>query len=353
MYITFFDEKQLKRVTYKSEVVTPENLSWISTIEHLLDPLADEAIRLLTEGIEDKYWTYYKKKRNKSSKRRIDVPNEELKKFMRSVVYTITKKCNFLLPDYMYAYSEGKNTKQLAELHKNSDILLKYDIHSFFNSCSYEFIMQSMSEVYPFCLIKEEIICPIVMACTLNGTLPQGAPTSPLLSSIAMVPFVYNVNNRLKYLEKKWFFSIYADDIFISVNTYRWDKYWREKNIQTARKIIFSELRTTPLRLNTDKTRTVRMYKSGGTWVTGLMVNQKHQVTIGHEKKQILKATVFSFLADYKNGNIWSQEKVSSMDGKINYYRFIEPTYVDMIIQKYSDKVGVDYESAVKQILYF
>lgn len=368
MYITFFSQLQSRYVTYSTDVVTDRNLAYADQLNGALVPLCEEAQRLLKEGIKSKYFTYYKTKSD-GRKRRIDKPNEELKEYMRKVVKTFTTVGNFHFPSQMYAFVTGRRTKQLANLHKNARIVIKMDIKDFFNSCTYEFIMNSMGQVYPFCLLDWNLLEPIIQACMLNGGLPQGAPTSPILSNIAMIPFVYKANQytqnfhritksqyRYGYLiehskEFNVIFSIYADDIIISLSGTGEFKYLSntKKVKEHIEKLLGEE---TPLQLNGKKTKIVKLSKSGGVWITGLMVNKRHQVTIGHSTKQILKATIFSFLADAKNGKIWDEHKVRQMMGHVGHWRYIEPEYVDMIIQKYNQKLGMDYYATIENIIY-
>ena len=65
------------------------------------------------------------------------------------------------------------------------------------------------------------------------------------------------------------------------------------------------------------------------------MLNKNGDITIGHKKKQILKATIFNFLMDYRNGNIWDKKQTQKMQGQVAHCKYIEPEYVDMIIKKH------------------
>lgn len=362
MYITFFNSQKGCMVTYSTGIVTDRNIAFVNTINTLLVPLQEEALKLLDQGIEKKYSTYYKQKTN-GSRRRIDVPDEELKNYMRKVVRCFTHYCQFYFPDCMYAYVRGKSTKQLANLHKDAKLILKTDIRNFFNSCTGEFIINSMCQVYPFCLLEMDLLIPIVQACLLNNTLPQGAPTSPLLSNIAMIPFVYEANlkfsNQCTEKDKvhsdetpfSIHFSIYADDIILSLHGSPNLHYHTRAN--KAMDLLESLLVTmTPLRLNDKKTKIIKLWRSNGIWITGLMVNRNHQVTIGHRNKQRLKAIIFSFLSDTKNGKIWTSEQVHQICGIVSYWHHIEPEYVDMIIHKYNQKLGMNYHDEIGNIIY-
>lgn len=352
MIITF--NKDDKIVTLDSEHVSDTNFNYAERFNSLLVPLAEKAKKILEGRVEDKYYTYYKKK-SKGGHRRIDVPNEELKIFMKEVNDTFINKFNFIFPDFMYAYIHGRGIKQLAHLHKDADVIIKLDIKDFFNSCTLEFIISSMSQIYPFCLLDGELLIPILEACTLNGVLPQGAPTSPILSNIAMIPFGYRMRLKVEYIGKSEArnnnFSIYADDIIISLYCAGVKQY--KPRIERVFKLIEEVLHdNTPLLIKDEKTKVVKMWKSNGIWITGLMVTKDHRVTIGHKEKQKFKALVFTFLADYRDGKIWDIKRVQQMVGKISFYNHIEPEYVSMIIDKYEKKTGQDYIISVESIIY-
>ena len=385
MYITYADFSEMRRITCRTDIVTDKNFAYAKRENANLIPLYEQAQTLLKQNVNSKYNCYYIKKSN-GGKRQICEPHQDLKDFMKKVVKTFTTMPGFMWPDSMYAFITGRGTKQFANLHKNSRTIIHMDIKDFFNSCTFKFVAESMKQVYPFCLMDWSLLEPIIKACMLNGRLAQGAPTSPILSSIAMIPFVTEVSNwatsRTIYLakskkgnlytvyrnnkhirnliksnpkilnrifEKKIRFSIYADDIVISISLNS------KKGIRTEGCIsqIEKMLKTyTPLRINPSKTRYVDVQRKGGIWITGLMVNREHNVTIGRKNKERLKATIFSFLADYKNGNPWSEQQVRKMIGKISYARHIEPEFVDGIIEKYNQKLQLDYFDTVKNILY-
>lgn len=274
---------------------------------------------------------------------------------MRKVNNTFVDKFNFIFPNFMYGYVKNRGIKQLASLHKDNDVIIKMDIENFFNSCTLEFIQFSMTQVYPFCLLDEELLKPILMACTLHGNLPQGAPTSPILSNVAIIPSTYKMDYKINvYSNGKSIscFSIYADDIIVSfgfknkkVTNY---KAKIEKTLEIVEDSIYCE---TPLYINDEKTKIIRMWKSNGVWVTGLMITKDNRVTIGHKEKQKMKAMIYSFLADYRDGKVWSIKETQCLIGRIGFYKYIEPNYVSMIIKKYEQKTGQDYICSIENIL--
>lgn len=346
MYITFIDKESKEIVTRSTDLITPSNVSEIEKNLIYIYDLYDEAKSILSQGdINKRYNTIYIPKKN-GKKRRIDIPDESLKIYMRKFVSVFTKKLHFIFPKPIYAYVEKRSTKQMAEVHKNAYSIMKFDLKNFFPNCTLQFILNSMEEIYPFCLFNSEILETIVKACMIeyDGTyrLPQGAPSSPFLSNVAMIPIDLYISF---YIREDAIYTRFADDIFISHHKVA----NKDTFLSTEQKILHSlESFNKELDLNSDKTKFLKT-KYGEIRMLGLTVGQN--VCIGNKKKQILKATIWSFLMDAKNNKVWSKERTYKMIGFIGYCKYIEPNFVNMIIDKYEQKTGMNYHNVIKTIL--
>lgn len=352
MYITFIDKRNGEAITQSVSELTEKNSTSIDNVLPDIYRLYEEAQRILAEGdLSKRYRTEFKPKQS-GGKRRIDKPDEELKKYMRDVNNVFVKKLNLVFPQASYAYIENRSPKQLAQAHRNARIIAKFDIKNFFNNCTLEFIMTAMQEVYPFCLMDTTVLEVIVKACMLKYDdhygLPQGAPTSPILSNIAMIPIDYYFSNRYKN------YARFADDIYISFKRGQYSFIYGRDTLEELSFYVgkWLNFKNKYFVLNHRKTQMVNIVKEGGVWVLGMVINKDHNITIGSKEKQILKAKIFSFLMDAKNGNPWERKEVYRLIGKISYYRHIEPQYVDMIIQKYQEKTGMNYHTEIENIIY-
>jgi len=300
-YITFKAEDGSVE-TRKTNSLTEKNLNYITDEMTLaVYELYEEAKEILTKGnISKRYKTTYIPKRS-GKKRRIDEPDEELKAYMKKVVDVFTNTLKILFPQSSYAYIQEKSSKDMAIVHKNAYMIMKFDIKDFFKNCSLDFIMKAMETVYPFCIFDTEVIKSIVKACMLkyNGVygLPQGAPTSPILSNIAMIPFdfeferIYNPKGTTNY-------SRYADDIVISVMSVEENSFMLQTKNRRNKYFLYVEIFIESklwyynkfFSLNHDKSTMICMKDKCGAWVLGIMVNKDGNITIGHENKQKLKA---------------------------------------------------------------
>ncbi len=347
-YITFKNKDTGEIETHRTNFITEKNANAVSIIIPYFDMLEEKAEEILKLGnIRDRYSISYIPKKN-GKRRQIEKPDDILREYMRELLDVFSNKMNFLFPKNAFAYIKGRNTKQMAEIHKNSIEFLTFDIKDFFHSCSLQLILKSMSKVYPFCMIDPSVLRTILLPCMYRYNnrlvLPQGAPTSPMLSNIAMIP----TDIKMQYVFKDFVYSRYSDDIIISKDRYEiTDPRGR---LWPKTKFLYKIFRENGFRINEDKTHSGSKY-SGGFSMVGMYINPEGNITLGHKTKQVLKAMIWSFLADVKNGKKRTKKEVQKMAGKIGHYKYIEPDYVEMIIKKYEEKTGINYFKAVKDIL--
>ena len=55
---------------------------------------------------------------------------------------------------------------------------------------------------------------------------------------------------------------------------------------------------------------------------------------------------------DSKNKKYWSKEEVYKMLGVVGYWKYIEPEYVKLIIQRYETKTGMNYQKEIDNICF-
>lgn len=157
-----------------------------------------------------------------------------------------------------HSYQRGKSIRSNAESHTRKRYVANLDITDFFGSIGTMQIF-SMLIQYDFGERAADIISKLT---SLNGMLPQGAPTSPVLSN----SYLYDFDDSLfTYCENKGLsYTRYADDMTISGD--------REEDIISAIKQAKIKLRRAGLKINDKKSRIAN--RGGQQRVTGLVVNE-------------------------------------------------------------------------------
>lgn len=302
---------------------------------------------------EDKSTLYrsFKIPKRSGGLRQINAPLDDLMNALRELKYLFEKKLYASYHTAAFAYVKGRSTIDAVKRHQRnkSRWFLKLDFHDFFGSSKPEFIIAQLETIFPFNEIVarpngREALVKALSICYLNNGLPQGTPISPTLTNLFMIPIDHYIAKTAREMTPHLVYTRYADDIILSSDL---AFNWRE--VQDTIVDIVANKFHAPFSLNTAKTR----YGSsaGRNWNLGVMLNSDNQITIGHSKKKIFKAMLFSFMNDEKNGNIWSLEDTQHLQGLISYYRMVEGATIDTIIKSYSTKFDKDVEQTIKDVL--
>lgn len=304
-------------------------------------------------AIEDKSTLYrsFKIPKRSGGLRQIDAPNDELKKALYELKFIFEKKFYMSYHTSAFAYIHGRSTIDSVKRHQqnNSRWFLKTDMRHFFPSTTPDFLMKMLCMTFPFCeFIKYDSRCKDLLEkalslCFLNGGLPQGTPTSPMLTNALMIPIDHAISKMCHEYTPHLCYTRYADDILISSQyNFKWS------DVQ-GRLISILEDFGAPFTLHPEKTR----YGSsaGRNWNLGVMLNAENKITIGHEKKKVFKAMVFQFMTDDAKGKHWNIEDVQHFLGLISYYRMVEKDSIDEILKAYSKKFNKDVEITAKALL--
>ena len=304
-------------------------------------------------AVEDKSTLYrsFKIPKRSGGLRQIDAPNDELKRALYDLKMIFEKKFYMSYHTAAFAYVHGRSTIDSVKRHQQnkSRWFLKTDMRHFFPSTSQEFLMKMLCMTFPFCSFihddwgNRELLEKALSLCFLNGGLPQGTPTSPMLTNALMIPIDHAISKMCHEYQPHLCYTRYADDILISSEySFKWT------DVQ-SKLIAILESFGAPFSLHPDKTR----YGSsaGRNWNLGVMLNAENKITIGHEKKKVFKAMVFQFMTDDAKGVAWALEDVQHFLGLVSYYRMVEKESIDTILATYSAKFNKDVEATAKALL--
>ena len=316
----------------------------------LMEFVARYADLINTKNKETLYRSFKIPKRS-GGLRQIDAPNDELKKALYELKLILEKKFYMTYHTCAFAYVHGRCTIDSVKRHQqnNSRWFLKTDMRHFFPSTTPEFLMKMLCMTFPFCefvrydIGNKELLESALSICFLRGGLPQGTPTSPMLTNAMMIPIDHAINKMCHEYAPHLCYTRYADDILISSQyNFKWS------DVQ-GRVISILEAFNAPFTLHPEKTRYGS--SSGRNFNLGLMLNVKNQITIGHEKKKVAKACVFQFMTDYEKGKPWCLEDTQHLAGQLSYYKMVEPEFVALLLGKYTEKFGLDVMEAIKTVL--
>ena len=174
----------------------------------------------------------------------------ELHKKMASILYE-----EYLFDDHSFAYQKRKSVKACAECHKHSVSFLKFDIHKFFNSIEKKKLVKKLMKEFELDTIYEEQISTILDTSFVEGKMPIGLITSPILSDIYMKEFDREFASELGNC---YIYTRYADDILISYS----DIISQEEELR-IKSLLKEKLSTLGLILNEKKYMRRDLIKNG------------------------------------------------------------------------------------------
>jgi len=278
-------------------------LNWIEKNDPELDvarkPLDANYLLFLARTKEKRYKHFYINKKS-GKKREIKTPDEHLKRVQRLLnclmQLIFEPKAHYCSNGFLY----GRDIVRNARPHVNKTFLLNCDLKDFFPSINFRRV-KTVLGLAPFNFVdeKEHLAFLIANLCTYQNELPQGAPTSPLLSNVVTQKLDRKLNKYCSFRNIKY--SRYADDLSFSSNRQIFNTEFLEElnNIVTSENFKLNEEKT---RIKSDMDR---------QQVTGLIVNEK--INIKREYIQKVRAMLNNW---EKGGIYYAQLKFREHQGK-------------------------------------
>ena len=216
------------------------------------------------------YRTFFRLKKN-GKKRKIEAPCPELKAMQASLAKVLQDR---VLSDSAHGFVVGRSPLTNAMNHLSQRYVLNIDVKDFFPSIKQRRFIQLVGDRFDPPLLEW-----ISYICFWKGALPQGAPTSPVLSNI----YLSKVDERMEALAQKkgLRYSRYADDLTFSGN----DSL--KADMAVVLKEVDQTLRSLCLIRNEKKTKLMPYYQR--QVVTGIVVNGDKTTLSGKIKQEWLK----------------------------------------------------------------
>lgn len=225
---------------------------------------------LYKRRIENSYASFEIPKKN-GDPRVIDTPNDKLKLIQRELSEMLYKihvdyiTQNGIKTSVSHGFEKNKSIVTNAHRHKNKKYLLNIDISDFFSSFNFGRVQGYFYKSREF-MFSKEVATIIAQLVCYKGKLPQGAPTSPIISNL-----IFNiVDLKILALAKKYRlnYTRYADDMSFSTN----NKVFKKEYLNFIKELS-DLLEKNGFEINKNKTRLE--YCSSRQEVTGLTVNNK------------------------------------------------------------------------------
>lgn len=202
------------------------------------------------------FYTAYEIPKDGGGVRRIDAPKGELKAIQGRILRNIL---NQRRPDkHATAFLPGSSLLKNVNPHVGRVVVVRIDLKDFFPNIRFPAVRKVFQDFgYPY-----RVASILASFCTLNGRLPQGAPTSPAISNFVCA----KLDRRIHGLSKKMKFRYtrYADDLIFSSNN---------PKFTSLLPLLKSMIAEEGFIVNEKKTKIMRSGQC--QLVTGVVVNEK------------------------------------------------------------------------------
>ena len=234
----------------------------------------------------------------------IHAPKKELK-FLQKKLSNVLWECylesieskskdkNFKTPVLSHAFEKGKSIITNSQMHRNKKYILNIDLKNFFDSFNFGRVRGFFIKDKDF-TVSPEIATVIAQIACYQGKLPQGAPSSPIITNLITRILDY----RIVKIAKKYRFtySRYADDMTFSTNReLNSNKLRASKELENFLTELEDLIISSGFEINPKKTRLSNNMQRQE--VTGLVVNKKINV-----KREYVKNTRAMAFRLYKDG---------------------------------------------------
>lgn len=298
-----------------------------------INGLSDNQIRrFMSKRAREAAYIGFDIQKKAGASRHISAPVGSLKEIQQALNLFLQTVCE--VSSAAMRFVPGRSIVTNAGVHVGSSVIFNCDLKDFFPSITKSMVRKSIAtELSPLHPAREVIsrICNIVTAPRPDGVeaLPQGAPTSPVVSNLVMK----QLDRRLMgFAEKNGYrYTRYADDITFSTT----GPYFSRVPIKSEAIIAIIE----DCGFTVNPKKTVIQTQSSRKVVTGLKVSKKVNVS----RKYIKQLRVMLYLwesrgyyeaqmivgNEFRSGSEADLTKI--INGKINYLCMVkgreDPTY--------------------------
>ena len=304
----------------------------MSLIDRMSDyfGLRESELARLIKSAPLRYKVYRIPKKREGEFRIIAQPSKEVKALQYWMIDNMLKD----LPVHpcALAYKKGASIKKNALAHSNNNFLLKVDFADFFPSIKPEDLWAYLERNHPNSFTQEDFnFASYILFWSPKHVrkgglqLSIGAPSSPLISNLVM--FDFDCEAAKVAMEYEAQYTRYADDLAFSTN-----KPYSLNKIYESIENICKGLTHPKLTINTSKT--VFSSKKNRRRITGLIVTNEGNVSLGRERKRMIRTTI----DHYGKGKLSTEQKLN-LQGLLAFAIDVEPNFIETMEKKYSKEL--------------
>lgn len=272
-----------------------------------------------------RYKVYQIPKREAGKMRTIAQPAREIKPLQYWVMHHVLDV--YPVHDAAKAYRKGGCILANAYPHATNRFLLKMDFRDFFpsiKSVDFKRFLREHAEGGQWTEDEVDYLSRILFwKSDRKGDLRLsiGAPSSPMLSNILLYRFDEEVSAMCAKFDVTY--TRYADDLSFSTN-----RFGILKRIERNIPEICTRLEYPRLLVNRKKT--VHVSKKAARRVTGLILTNEGNVSIGREKKRLIRAQLHSYTK-----SLLDAKGMKSLAGIVAYVNSVEPLFLKRLAEMY------------------
>ncbi|MFL1662957.1 retron Ec67 family RNA-directed DNA polymerase/endonuclease [Bacillus cereus] len=309
------------------------NIKTLHDLSYFLKiPIRKITYILYKKGIDNLYTSFEIPKKN-GGVRHINAPLEDLKDIQRKLVLSLWAHQKHIWEesgktlDVSHAFQKEKSIITNAQIHRNKRFVLNIDLENFFESFHFGRVRGFFEKDKNF-LLPKKVATIIAQLTCYEGHLPQGAPSSPIITNL-----ICNIlDMKLLKLSKKYKlnYTRYADDLTFSTN----NKHFLDQQsdfYEELSKII----ERAGFKINEKKTRL--QFRNSKQEVTGLVVNKK--VNVDRNYYKITRSMAHSL---YTKGNFHIDRELGEINQLEGRFSFINQ------LDRYNNLVKKDRDKNVK-----
>jgi len=266
-----------------------------------------------------RYYITYKIRKHSGKSRRIDAPQEPLKSIQKDVMERVLYI--YKAHPLAHGFVKDKSPATNAAAHVGKKYLVTMDIKDFFHSISeltvtrcLDWLLKQQTR-FTYDATDTELLAKIMC---YNGGLPQGSPTSPVMSNLVCLALDKKLEDFAQ--SQKAVVTRYADDIALSSD---------DPTIVKNYKTVLSMILHYGLKPNKRKTKIRKYFQR--QQVTGVVVNEK--LGVSKEKWRNMRAKLHNLIRD---GKTISLSEYQQIRGFLEWIRSLNPTRGNQLIQQLS-----------------